>query len=100
MLRWCLVAAILAAPLVAAPAAANDGTAFCSWGGGQLLLERIRPGNEEALYERCRVGDTIAIPLNFAVTVGRICDFSQQIVVQTRTVVCVIRPLRTTRPTD
>jgi hypothetical protein len=74
--------------------------AYCAWGTGALLLGDIRPGHEEQLFPRCRVGDTIGIPPDATVTVGRVCDFTQPVVVLRTKVVCVLRPPRGVRASE
>jgi hypothetical protein len=52
------------------------------------------------LFARRQPGDTIGIPPDYTVTIGRVCDFTQPVVVVRTKVVCVLRASRGVRATD
>lgn len=80
-------------------AASERQSQYCAKAGGDMTLGTIQPQQEEKIYRLCHVGDVVYIPAKWTVTIGRVCDFTQQIVVQSGgTVLCILGPLRPIRP--
>lgn len=80
----------------AAPSQAQTEPSFCVTGSKALMTSDGAKELAEA-KQKCRVGDTIMIPITDRHVIARLCDFTKAIVDGPASIICVMsdqRPLR------